>query len=177
MTHPRCELGGSCVLGEGSSVKAGRAVTSHRRRLPRRPAREIRPRPITALERPYSSSMYVAEPCADQASVRSSLPGLCSCEKNFHNGAHMAATGVVSVVVLALRPESSAQARKPPTARFVPRGARRGSLVLTAGPVAYFSTGVTPPAGGLVASDERSGDLGPSPSARSLSRDGKASRR
>src|SRR5665213_1236427 len=39
---------------------------------------------------------------------------------------------------LALRPGSSAQARMPPTARPAPRGARRGLLVLTAGPVTYF---------------------------------------
>ena len=39
---------------------------------------------------------------------------------------------------LALRPGCSAQARMPPTARPAPRGERRGSLVLTAGPVPYF---------------------------------------
>ena len=44
---------------------------------------------------------------------------------------------------LALRPGSSAQARKPPTAHPAPRGERRGVLVLTAGPV---PTGVIPPA-------------------------------
>jgi hypothetical protein len=46
---------------------------------------------------------------------------------------------------LALRPECSAQARTPPTARPAPRGERRGLLVLTAGPVLCFY-GVTPPA-------------------------------
>lgn len=40
-------------------------------------------------------------------------------------------------MVLALRPESSAQARLPPTAPLVPRGGRRGLLVLSAGPLAY----------------------------------------
>ena len=39
---------------------------------------------------------------------------------------------------LALRPGFSAQARKPPTARPAPRGERRVSLVLTAGPVPHF---------------------------------------
>jgi len=39
---------------------------------------------------------------------------------------------------LALRPECSAQARMPPTARPAPRGERRGVLVLTAGPVLCF---------------------------------------
>ena len=53
-----------------------------------------------------------------------------------------AAIGVLSVV-LALRPESSAQARKPPTARSAPRGGRRGLLVLTAGPVVYSYSAVS----------------------------------
>ena len=39
---------------------------------------------------------------------------------------------------LALRPERSAQAQMPPTARPAPRGARRGLLVLTAGPVPSY---------------------------------------
>ena len=39
---------------------------------------------------------------------------------------------------LALRPESSAQTRMPPTARGAPRGERPGPLVLTAGPVSYL---------------------------------------
>jgi hypothetical protein len=39
---------------------------------------------------------------------------------------------------LALRPASSAQAQKPPTARQRRRG-ERGPLVATAGPVHYFS--------------------------------------
>ena len=43
---------------------------------------------------------------------------------------------------LALRPERSAQAQMPPTARHAPRGGRRGLLVLTAGPVPYYC-GVT----------------------------------
>ena len=54
--------------------------------------------------------------------------------------------GVLSVLALALRPESSAQARMPPTARSAPRGERRGLLVLTAGPVRdSLSTGAIPP--------------------------------
>jgi hypothetical protein len=47
-----------------------------------------------------------------------------------------AAIGVVSDVVLALRPECLAHVRMPPTARPASRGGRRGLLVLTAGPVA-----------------------------------------
>jgi hypothetical protein len=48
---------------------------------------------------------------------------------------------------LALRPGFSARARMPPTARFAPRGARRGLLVLTAGPVPYFYGRYPGPAG------------------------------
>ena len=48
------------------------------------------------------------------------------------------AAGVVCVTSWPLRPGSSAQARMPPTARPAPRGARRGLLVLTAGPVTCF---------------------------------------
>jgi hypothetical protein len=62
-----------------------------------------------------------------------------------------AAIGVMSSVVLALRPELSTDARMPPTARSAPRGARRGLLFLTAGPVAYFFTGVSHRLGGRVA--------------------------
>jgi hypothetical protein len=39
---------------------------------------------------------------------------------------------------LVLRPESSTQARMPPTVQSAPRGARRGLLVLIAGPVTCF---------------------------------------
>jgi hypothetical protein len=41
--------------------------------------------------------------------------------------------GVLSLVALALRPESSTPARMPPTARSAPRGGRQGLLDLTAG--------------------------------------------
>ena len=53
--------------------------------------------------------------------------------------------GSTVVGELALRPGFSPQARIPPTTHSASRGARRGLLVLTAGPAAC-STGVTPPA-------------------------------
>ena len=60
------------------------------------------------------------------------------------------AIGVLSILALALRPESSAQARMPPTARSAPRGERRGLLVLTAGPVGDFPQALLPRPGGIV---------------------------
>ncbi len=54
---------------------------------------------------------------------------------NFGIGAHKRRNRSTVGNWLALRPEFSPQARMPPTALLAPRGERRGSLVLTAGPV------------------------------------------
>jgi hypothetical protein len=75
---------------------------------------------------------------------------------------------------LALRPEFSARARMPPTARPAPRGERPRLLVLTAGRC-RTSTGVTPP--GLVAaprSDRPPGVLALFLPMRTRQRDGMA---
>jgi hypothetical protein len=61
------------------------------------------------------------------------------------------------VVVLALRPEFSAQARMPATARCVPRGGRRGVLVLTAGLGAPLLPAIRHRLGGFVPTSDRSG--------------------
>jgi hypothetical protein len=94
-------------------------------------------------------SQFAGREGGAQDRVAQTSPFLANRE-GFWDSPTSAAIGVLSVVVLALRPECSAQARMPPTARSAPRGARRGLLVLTAGPVAYFSTGVTHHPGGRV---------------------------
>jgi hypothetical protein len=68
-----------------------------------------------------------------------------SSNKLFRRGSHNARNRSRVEHELALRPRFSPQARMPPTALPAPRGARRGLLVLTAGPAPYL-TGVTPPA-------------------------------
>ena len=64
-------------------------------------------------------------------------PWFIAVATNFGIGAHKHRNRSTVGKWLALRPEFSAQARMPPTARPEPRGVRRGLLVLTAGPVPY----------------------------------------
>jgi hypothetical protein len=70
--------------------------------------------------------------------------------------------GSTVVSELALRPGFSPQARMPPTARFASRGARRGLLVLTAGPVVSLHGRY--PTGPVASSQSRRNARGFSPS-------------
>ena len=95
----------------------------------------------SSASRPNALSLLAGTP--NQPTSRSAdQPGPIFVSAHPNNGCNRSRVGRE----LALRPGFSAQAQKPPTAHRAPRGGRPGLLVLTAGPVRYFSADVTPPA-------------------------------
>jgi hypothetical protein len=87
-------------------------------------------------QRVLAASSWETNPATDRRISRSPRPRTSSNEL-FRRGSHNARNRSRVERELALRPRFSPQARMPPTARPAPRGARRGLLVLTAGPARY----------------------------------------
>jgi hypothetical protein len=87
-------------------------------------------------QRVLAASSWETNPATDRRISGSPRPRTSS-NKLFRRGSHNARNRSRVERELALRPRFSPQARMPPTALPAPRGARRGLLVLTAGPARY----------------------------------------